>query len=87
MNIVGRLALGASASLAALVVFAFLIGGGETVTPRGPGFVQLPKITFVKNEAPVAITPIPTPLEPPPAAALPQDPGIWSTAAQFAPPE
>ena len=83
----GRLALGAGAGLATLVMSAFLIEGGETVTPRGPEFVQLPKKTFLKNEAPVAITPIPTPLESPPAAATPPDLGIWSTPAQFAPPE
>lgn len=82
-----RLALGAGASLAALIVGVFLIGGGETLTARGPYLVQLPENTSLIAEAPAAITPIPTPLSLPPATTPPSDPGIWSTPAQFAPPE
>lgn len=82
-----RLALGAGASLAALVVAAFLIGGGETVSTRGAYLVQLPKNTSLIIHAPAAIAPIPTPLPSPPADAPPSDAGIWSTPAQFAPPE
>lgn len=87
MNSSGRLALGAGASLAALVVSGFLIGGGETVRPRGPEFVQLPKNSFQIIQAPAALSPAPTPLPLPPAAVPPVDAGVWSTPAQFAPPE
>ncbi len=83
----GRLALGAGASLAALVVAALLIGDGETVTARAPYLVQLPENTSLVIQPPAAIAPTPTPLPSPPAAGPHSDPGIWSTPAQFAPPE
>lgn len=83
----GRLALGAGASLAALVVAAFLIGGGGTVSARGPQMVQLPDNTSLIGQPPAAIAPASTPLPLTPAAAPPLDSGIWSTPAQFAPPE
>ena len=83
----GRLALGTGAGLAALVVAAFLTGGGETVTPRGRELVQLPNNTSLIIDVPTAIAPTPTPLPPPPAAAPLADAGIWSTPAEFAPPE
>ncbi len=83
----GRLALGAGASLAALVVAAFLIGGGGTVTARGPQMVQVPENTSLIGQPPAAIAPAPTLLPSPPAAAPTSNSGIWSTPAQFAPPE
>lgn len=83
----GRLALYASASLAALVAAAFLIGGGGTGAMRAPHLVQLSETTSLVRQVPAPIAPTPAPLPSSPTNAPPSDPGIWSTPAEFAPPE
>ena len=83
----GRLALGAGASLAALAAAAFLFGGGGTRTGRMPYLVQLSETAALISQAPAARAPAPAPLPSPPADVPPADAGIWSTPAEFAPPE
>lgn len=83
----GRLALGTSAGLAALAAAALLTGRGATDNMREPGLVQLPVSSSLITQAPATIAATPAAMPSPPAAAAPWDPGIWSTPAQFAPPE